>query len=394
MWAHGLDIALGNKLKQMQRKILVAVSGVLRSTPMDAMEVIAGLIPLDLHIMELAARSRVRAKSLVKDRWDGIDGSQKGPGEVVGHRRYWDKFTEEIGKLEGPPQWENSWMEWEFLEGEAELTLYTDGAGNSQGAGYGFAAYEVNRLCHSENGPLGRICPYEAELYAIRAALNWLVSNPQRLKGNFVIYTDSKSVELVLKSSKIKSTAVQLVLDLIVKVKEAKEACSSDIRWIRSHSGNKGQELADSLAKEAAREIQRIRVTDVTLKDVKHFVQCKTAKEWQTRWQNHKGAAKNFIQIVNLNKMKYMKKMSKKNLGVVYQAITGHGLFCHHISKWKNDIDQTCQCCLEEEMETAWHLWSECPALTSTKKIPTLKEEISQWRWLYYSFSKLSQSGS
>ena len=27
--------------------------------------------------------------------------------------------------------------------------------------------------------------------------------------------------------------------------------------------------------------------------------------------------------------------MSKKNLGVIFQAITGHGLFGHHISKWK-----------------------------------------------------------
>ena len=157
---------------------------------------------------------------------------------------------------------------------------------------------------------------------------------------------------------------MQSVLDLIVKVKEA---CSFDIRWIKGHSGNKEQELADGLAKEAAREIQHIRVTEMTLKDVKHFVQCKTTKEWQTRGQNHKGAAKNFIQVVNPNKMKYMKKMSKKNLGVIFQAITGHGLFGHHIKKWKNDIDQTCQCCLEEEMETAWHLWSECPALTSTK---------------------------
>ena len=67
---------------------------------------------------------------------------------------------------------------------------------------------------------------------------------------------DSKSVVLVLKSSKIKSTAVQLVLDLIVKVKEA---CSFDIRWIKGHSGKKGQELADGLVKEAAREIQHIR---------------------------------------------------------------------------------------------------------------------------------------
>ena len=181
--------------------------------------------------------------------------------------------------MEKPPQRENSWIEWESLEGEAELTLYTDGAGNSEGAGYGFVAFEGKRLCHSEKGPLGRICPYEAELYVIRAALNWLVSNPQRLKENVVIYKDSKSVELVLKSTKIKSTAVQLEMDLIVKVKET---CSFDIRWIKGHSGNKGQELADGLAKEAARENQQIRITEMTLKDVKHYVQCEAAKEWQT----------------------------------------------------------------------------------------------------------------
>ena len=70
LWAHSLDKALGNKLKQMQRKILVAISGALRSTPTDAMEVITGLILLDLHTIELAARSRVRTKPLVKDRWD------------------------------------------------------------------------------------------------------------------------------------------------------------------------------------------------------------------------------------------------------------------------------------------------------------------------------------
>ena len=107
-------------------------------------------------------------------------------------------------------------------------------------------------------------------------------------------------MELVQKSSKIKSTVVQLVLDWIVKVKEA---CSFDIRWIKCRSGNKGQELADGLAKEAAREPQHISATEVTLKDVKHFVQCKTGKEWQTRWQNHMEAAKNFIQVVNPNKI-------------------------------------------------------------------------------------------
>ena len=76
----------------------------------------------------------------------------------------------------------------------------------------------------------------------------------------------------------------------------------------RGHCVHKGQELADGLAKEAARETQGMRATVVTLKDVKHFVQCKTAKAWQTRWQNYMGAAKKFIQVINPNKMKYIKK--------------------------------------------------------------------------------------
>ena len=63
--------------------------------------------------------------------------------------------------------------------------------------------------------------------------------NPQRLKDNAILYIDSKLVELVLKSSKIKGTAVLLVMDLIVKVKET---CSFDIRWIKGHSGNREQE--------------------------------------------------------------------------------------------------------------------------------------------------------
>ena len=40
-------------------------------------------------------------------------------------------------------------------------------------------------------------------------------------------------------------------MDLIVKVKET---YSFDIRWIKGHSGNREQELVDSLGKEAARE--------------------------------------------------------------------------------------------------------------------------------------------
>ena len=126
-------------------------------------------------------------------------------------------------------------------------------------------------------------------------------------------------MKLVLKSTRIKSTAVLLVMDLILKVKET---CSFDIRWIKGHSGNGGQELADNLAKEAARESQQIKIAEVTLKDVKHHVQYKTAKNWQIRWQNHSGAAKNFIQVVNPNKI--YEKDVKEEFGHHYPSSKLH----------------------------------------------------------------------
>ena len=82
-----LDKTLGNKLKQMQRKILLTTSGALRSTPTGAMEVILGLIPLDLQIIGLAARSQIRTNPR-------------------------------------SPQREHPWIEWEISGEEAELTLH------------------------------------------------------------------------------------------------------------------------------------------------------------------------------------------------------------------------------------------------------------------------------
>ena len=69
--------------------------------------------------MELGARSRIRTKPLVKDRWDGINGSRKGPGKIFGHRKYWDKLTENIRDLEKPPRWEHPCIKWETPAEEA-----------------------------------------------------------------------------------------------------------------------------------------------------------------------------------------------------------------------------------------------------------------------------------
>ena len=102
-----------------------------------------------------------------------------------GHRRIWDNKTRGIDITEKPSRSEHSWQEWDDLaDEEVYLNIYTDGASNEIGSGYAFAAYEKGQIepLYTENKALGRSCAYQAELYAIRAALEWLSSNPHRLK--------------------------------------------------------------------------------------------------------------------------------------------------------------------------------------------------------------------
>ena len=182
---------------------------------------------------------------------------------------------------------------------------------NETGSGYGFVVVEPSGQIHSQGGSQGKVCPYEAELFAIRAALSWLISNPHRLKGKVVIYTDSKSVELTLKSQTVKSTSVKEVIKL---VEEVKLKCQLDIKWLKGHSGNKYHDEADAIAKVNA-SVNKERELPVTLKDVKLWVQEKTKNKWQRRWVNsHRKHSMKFISDVNPIRMKNMKKVSRVNL--------------------------------------------------------------------------------
>ena len=371
VWAHTMGQTLKEQLNKMQIKILRACSGAQRSTPLDVMEVAMGLIPLDLHIEELAARSRLRTRYILKDTWDGI-AVAGSISKYMGHRGYWDNYTFGVRDIENPTVKGHSWIEWEdILEEDTDIKIYADGAMNETGSGYGFVVVEPNGQIHSQGGSLGKVCPYEAELFAIRAALSWLISNPQRLKGKVVIYTDSKSVELTLKSQTVKSTSAKEVIEL---VEEVKLKCQLDIKWLKGHSGNKYHDEADAIAKANA-SISKERELPVTLKDVKLWVQEKTKNKWQRRWVNsNRKHAMKFISDVNPIRMKNMKKVSRVNLGLIFQVISGHGLFGHHLAKW-HDIDPECTCCLDAE-ETPWHLWNECEALSQQRKDVKSQENL------------------
>ena len=69
------------------------------------MEVVFGLIPLNLQVLELATRSRLRTKHHMRDSWDGI-AEADGKPKILGHRGFWDKYTKEMNNVKTAPVWD------------------------------------------------------------------------------------------------------------------------------------------------------------------------------------------------------------------------------------------------------------------------------------------------
>ena len=114
--------------------------------------------------------------------------------------------------------------------------MYTDGASNDHGAGYSWVAFEkgMENPIQFENKPLGITSPYQAELFAIKSAMIWLNSNPQKLKewGNIEILSDSKQAILSLKSIETKNTMIEDILNIL---KEIKKQCKN---WLKMDKGS------------------------------------------------------------------------------------------------------------------------------------------------------------
>ena len=321
VWAADMPENIKKLLNKTQRKFLRLGTGALRSTPTEAMNVVARWKPLDLHAEELAIRARIRTKNILNDTWDGLPSKGKN---ARGHKKIWDKMTPGMKITEIPPNKEHSWAEWDNLktEEETELQIYTDGASNELGAGYALVVYSkgvVNPI-YTENKPLGATSPYQAELFAIKASLNWLQSNPEKLqeRGSIRILSDSRQAVLSLRSTAIKNKMVKDILDILTDIKKQVKI---GLQWIKGHSNITGNDLADKLAREAIKlPIPKINLP-ITTAEIKIKVNNLIFDKWQSRWDFFgPEIAKKFYPTIPKGKLKTESRITNKDFGTLYQA--------------------------------------------------------------------------
>ncbi len=365
VWGSELGKQQTRRLERIQRLILRLMCSPLRSTGTASLEVIMDMIPLDLFVGEVAAKARLRTRNKVPKTWDGC-GDRSKIRRALGHQRIWDDHLERCGlegRLGAEPTTFN-WLENRSVK-EAGFDIFTDGSKIDGKVGFGFAATQNGYVVHEESGHLNdEATVFQAELVAIQSALLWLISNPPKLKGEEgIIHSDSQAAIGAIFSP---LAHLDLVRNIHLLLGQVGAERSLEIRWVKGHSDVTGNELADYLAKEGALYDEgQTREVPKSLESLKKQVHDYWANVWQQRWSALSSCkiTKWFLPDVNHSGKNTVKKLSKRELNVVVQATSGHGLFRSHLGKWVEDIDVTCPLCLEGEEEPL-HLWSDCPALS------------------------------
>ena len=368
-------------LRKVNRVALLLLGHFRRSTPTAGLEVIMQIRPLHIHIKYEACLALNRTQFTL-----GEDGAFL-PRHLVegGHRDYCTRVMEnlnlsmvETDKMVPTYRWKNNFLvdRESFTKGHPHtqslgtFEIYTDGSGKDGKYGSGVAIFkgpaQLSDPILTQRFYLGEESSvFQGEVYAIWAAARWIGEN--RIGRTIIIYSDSRSAILALAKTKIKS---QLVLRTQRELCRAGEINRIILRWVKAHTGHKGNELADELAKEGT-ELQQICELAPKIPEsmVKMRFRSKFDILWQQTWDNRPDCRQTKLWFPTIDKRRSFQilQQGRKAISWMVQLITGHNFMKRHESLVKDDTDNECRLCLEDE-ETSLHIAAECPALAAVRQ--------------------------
>ncbi|XP_035206671.1 uncharacterized protein LOC118181618 [Stegodyphus dumicola] len=271
IWGNTLNVSMRRLLLSMQRLQLLLICKGYRTTSTTALQVLAGIPPLDLQ----AERESLIARVL------RLDGSKTETGT-----------------------------------GSAFCVLKGD-----------TVVYKWKRRLGSRNSV------FQAELAALKAAINYVKRN--RLT-QITIYSDSASSLDAIKGYKSRSQYVQELRKILLSLLPSERPC---LTWVPAHVGIKGNEEADTLAKEAAKEVSRTELPDkLPRSHLKKITLKQLIDRWQARWDTADTGRRTYMLFpkttLELN----------CNSGSQTQFYTGHCPFLTYLHRISLSDTERCQC--------------------------------------------------
>ena len=244
------------------------------------------------------------------------------------------------------------------------VDAYTDGSKLCGKAGYGFGVTKGPEVILSGNGYLGlENSVFQAEILAIQKAAEALMETHF---DSVHFFSDSQAAIAALTNLKLKHSTVAKCIECLNILSERMKVT---ISWVKAHADHPGNEYADMEAKSGTTNVSNTVETPTPLSWANSKIANFYHKMWQDRWAGLPFANQTKIWFPKLDKTnsKELLKLSRLDLGLCTQFITGHNRLKKHEAKVTAGTENTCRLCLED-IESSWHVVGECPALWQERR--------------------------
>ncbi|GBO35987.1 Putative protein in type-1 retrotransposable element R1DM [Araneus ventricosus] len=333
-WGHRLqNKAFCEYMDVVQRRPLLAITRAFKTASTKALQVLAGVPPLDLKAIETHCSFLV-----IRVHEDVTTHGQSFSAEdYVKYESPYETHPAAKGGIG---------FDWVEPSGNG-LEIYTDGSGINDRTGAAMVVLYYGQLIHSDRSRLSDTCTvYQAELFGLQLAAEFCLTLNATQRVN--IYSDSRSA--------LQSLADPTNLHpLVGKVRRLLQRARSDrgvhLHWVKAHVGYFGNELADREAKAAAGDPAVKIEMPTPISRLKSSLKAITIREWQERWE---------MTIKGRHTFKLFPKVSVKCLfwGMVNEVLSGHGRFPYYFYKYGLGFDDLCAC---GEFGDAMHYLVSCP---------------------------------
>ncbi|XP_035229176.1 uncharacterized protein LOC118201229 [Stegodyphus dumicola] len=293
VWALPMQGRKVKHLQSIQRPFLLNITRAFRTSPTNALAVLAGILPLSISVEKEATYQIVK---------------QLGQTTQFGEEVFTaDNLERAVISLDRHPSLQgrgvNVNLKQTTRSTNIDVTYYTDGSKIDDSVGCAYAALKEGRIVSQWKGHLeAHNSVFQSEATAISYALQAIIQ--QRLYNSYII-TDSLSTLCAI----LNPTHSYPIIAAIQEYLRAHKELKINLEWTKAHIGNHGNETADRLAKEAAHNVEAVPVqTALAL--------------WQAAWDNEDTGrrAHTFLPKVDSELLVARPQM-------VYYYITGHGPF-------------------------------------------------------------------
>jgi ribonuclease HI len=354
-WAKASENITNRKaLDALQRGFAQRICKAYRTTSLPAVLILAGILPLDLRIQEVA--SLYEAKK-------GLSVDYLPPNRKL----------EEIVKAKDLPHPATQLqLEYTLLEDTTDAAqtalqitgpqIFTDGSKMEGKVGAALTWWEDGKEIHSQVFSLDSTCTvFQSELYALHRAVSGALESGEAAIN---IFSDSRSSLDLLCCTRLTHPLAKAIKESIAEIRSRGRRVR--LFWIRSHVGTAGNERADELAKEGAlKETSSPDYAEVPLSFVRRKIREESIAKWQDRFDTASQGAVTRTFLPNVSKAYSVVRGTKLN-HLHAQILTGHGGFGEYLHRFRLKASPGCECD-PNVSESVWHLLLDCPRFQTAR---------------------------